>query len=193
MQAANRSVPQAFAFERFLKLYHLLELVFDYDLVQEIQGLGADIKGVGRLLNDYERLEQERLKAVISRKCANTTNEISQLELCLNRVRMFLPVAKEIFYAYGKDKNPLRDEPKFDSLIAAGGFTEALARTQNLIKTNNDYQKLILDVCAYWIYRVRCCIAHYRIGEYMIDDSQEDFIVEFAEQLLREVLCQRFK
>lgn len=41
-------------------------------------------------------------------------------------------------------------------------------------------------------YNVRCCTAHNRIGEYVISNDDEGFVVEFAEPLLREVLCQIF-
>ncbi|NES18002.1 MAG: hypothetical protein F6K41_03525 [Symploca sp. SIO3E6] len=56
----------------------------------------------------------------------------------------------------------------------------------------NKYETIIIKIAAYWIYRVRSCIAHNRIGEYIMLPEDEEFIVEFAEPLLREVLYQVF-
>jgi hypothetical protein len=50
------------------------------------------------------------------------------------------------------------------------------------------YDKLILETAAYWVFRVRCCIAHHRIGEYLLTQLDEEFVVEFAEPLLLGVL-----
>ena len=58
------------------------------------------------------------------------------------------------------------------------------------MQTNN--RMLIINIATYWIYRVRSSIAHSRIGEYVMSTSDEEFVVEIAEPLLRSVLVQVF-
>ena len=55
------------------------------------------------------------------------------------------------------------------------------------------YNNLIPKVCSYWIYRIRSSIAHNKFGEYIMDNDDEDFIVNFAEPLLKEMVLQSFK
>jgi len=54
-----------YAFERYLKLYHLLELSFDHDTVEKIRGLGQDLHGIGQILAQHKRDEFDRLKQLL--------------------------------------------------------------------------------------------------------------------------------
>lgn len=70
---AIRAIEQPYAFERFLKLYHLLELQFDYHLIKRIKSLNIpeNSNRIGILLNDYSRNEQDRLHDLISFYCSD--------------------------------------------------------------------------------------------------------------------------
>lgn len=43
---------------------------------------------------------------------------------------------------------------------------------------------------AYLIYRVRCSIAHSRIGEHILTQSDEEFVANVAEPLLKSLLIE---
>jgi len=194
-QAMIRAVQQPYAFERFLKNYHLLELLFDWQLVQTIKNLGNDLPEIGKILVSYSRDDIKRLKFILEKKC---TNEHS-LARKLDRIKHFMPKAKEIFYKYGKkDSNPLKEltegEQQLQNIIDGGGFTNQQNLKSNKVNFNlsRPYSKFITDLSAYWIYRIRSSIAHHKIGEYLMSPSDEKFMVEFAEPLLKEVLIQCF-
>ena len=80
--------------------------------------------------------------------------------------------------------------------MSHGGFSRTNTKENNPNNiqgiTNKGYDNLVIEFSAYCIYRVRCCISHNRIGEYVMSNDDEGFVVEFAEPLLREVLCQIF-
>jgi hypothetical protein len=200
-ESSMRSVVQPYAFERFLKLYHLLELIFDWNLVQKIKSLNDDLQGIAQLLNEYSgsvNNELERLKVLLKSKC-NDNKKIDKIADCLNKINSldYLDKGIKIFFNYSKSGNPYKisNITPFPDLMSQGGFKRTNTKENNPnIKgiANSTYEELVINFSAYCIYRVRCCIAHNRIGEYVMSNDDEGFVVEFAEPLLREVLCQIF-
>jgi len=185
---AARAHMQPYAFERFLKLFHLLELLLDYDVVKRIQALGEDLEGIGRLLSEYQSDDLTRLKKVIRNRCISTTG----IEAMLGRCIYWIPMCRNIFETHGKKGNPLH-EGKFDKFATGGSITVGNAKNIGLPTEQIKYRENILDIAAYWIFRVRCCIAHSQIGEYLFVSGDEEFVVQFAEPLLRAVLIEAFK
>jgi hypothetical protein len=190
-----RALDQKHSFERFLKLYHLLELEFDYSLIKKIQALNitTDSNLIGSLLNEYTRTENDRLYDLISSKCSNINN----LALKLNGVKPYQALGEEIFIKFGKTKGGnlfLSDLTKYNALLTdVDSFISASSVSTYAKISLSDYNKFIHTVTAYWIYRIRCSIAHFKIGEYILTRDKEDFIVEFAEPLIKEVLMQFYK
>jgi hypothetical protein len=194
-----RSVVQPFAFERFQKLYHLLELRFDLQIVERVNALGTDLKEIGRILSAYYgHDEMTRLKSVIE----PGIKDLNTLEAKLNRVRHCSDcevVARNIFFAYEKGKNPLKGkELEYERVMALGGLSKALASSNGLVggsgsALDGNYRTLLVEMAVYWIYRVRSSIVHSKIGEYVMSSSDEEFVVEVAEPLLREVIVQVFR
>lgn len=190
-----RALDQKHSFERFLKLYHLLELEFDYSLIKKIQSLNilTDSNLIGSLLNEYRRTESDRLFDLISNNCFDTGN----LSLKLNNIKSFIPLGEEIFIRFGKEKSNnfyLNDSMKYNALLSdVDAFTNSNSVKNHTNIQPPDYPKFIHTVTAYWIYRIRCSIAHFKIGEYILTRDKEDFIVEFAEPLIKEVLIQFYK
>lgn len=190
-----RSIQQPYAFERFLKQYHLLELLFDWQVVEDIKALNNDIYGAGLILRNYGKGDEIlRLIDCFSRGL----KDISAIENRLNTVSSFMIVAENIFYVYGKESNPLKESSedftnpnRLKKIVSAGGFSATNAQTHNNIKAA-DYQKFIIKLTCYWIYRIRSSIAHAKIGEYQLSYQDEAFMVQFAEPLLKEVLIQCF-
>ncbi len=189
LENSVRAILQPFAFERFLKGYHLLELRFDVDVIKKIKNLdlNTDSKDIGALLNEYKNKEFERLFDIIENYCTEITLIVDRL----NKVYSFHDVAVDIFYKYGKENNPLKEVESFSQLFPIGFDEQNLIR--NRISFQNNYRRFILKLTAYWIYRIRCSIAHNKIGEYILTKKQENFVAEFAEPLLKQVLLQCFK
>jgi hypothetical protein len=182
------AISEANPFNRILKLYHLLELQFDMHTAFLIKGLyeqGGKEREISNKLKDYTRDEDDRLESLIRERC----KDLNRLIPVLNNVSRFKSEAITIFYDYGKIKNPLK-RADFSTLIGkVDGFT----------KVNIDalggysFDSLLPKLASYWIYRIRCCVAHNRFGEYVMTHTDEKFVVEFGEVLLKEIIIQCFK
>lgn len=183
-----KALRQPFGFERFLKYYHVLELNFDNKLVQEIKllNISTDAQKIGVLLNDYTRNDLDRLNYILN----SAINDYRKIEIILNKISSYMANAETIFYTFGKLSNPIREHHKLITIIGSGGFTEGNCRAVGL--GNPDYNNFLCKVASYWIYRIRCSIAHNKIGEYLMVDSDEEFVVEFGEPLLKEILKQYY-
>lgn len=193
-EASIRGIKQSLPFERFLKYYHLLELNFDSDVIERIQKLNIDTdsESISILLNEYKREDIERLKYLFQTYCRNTTGIIEKMK----SLSGFLPIAKKIFYDFGKESNPLKDHLKFSAVVVkVDSFNLVNCKAEKINNASNavDHEKFIRNLCAYWIYRVRNSIAHNKIGEYRMTQSDESFIIDFAEPLLLELLSQIYK
>lgn len=175
-------------FNRYLRLYHLLELQFDMHtayIIKEMLDTGGKEKEISDTLRDYGKEDIERLKSLFKSKVDKTN-----LEPYLKNILNHKQTAKNIFYYKEKDSNPLRSVNKFEKL-----FTKTSINQVNFdaVFGANWYNEKILATVAYWIYRVRNCIAHNKLGEYVIGKNDEDFVIEFAEPLLREIVKQCYK
>src|SRR5690606_13275654 len=114
----------------------------------------------------------------------------------LNLIKPYQALGEEIFIKFGKSKEPIKltDPIKYNNLLATTDIfiDPNVIHSTIQIQTSN-YNKFIHSVTAYWIYRIRCSIAHFKIGEYILTRDKEEFIVEFAEPLIKEVLLQFYK
>lgn len=172
---------------RFLKLYHLLELQFDLHtalIIRDFLAQGNKEKEISSKLRDYTKDEDGRLESLIKERC----NDLPRLVKLINQVSDFHSEAITIFYEYGKASNPLK-KADFNTLISS---TEKFARAP-VEALGYSFASLIPKLSSYWIYRIRCCVAHNRFGEYILTIHDEKFIVEFTEPLLKEVIIQCFK
>ena len=175
-------------FNRFLKLYHLIEMQFDMHTAVKINlllSIGNNEKEISRTLKDYNREDIERLKSLFTQKL-NRNSFVSLLDNVIG----FKLIADSIFYEYGKDSNPIKQKTQFDSIVNKGSFNQT---NINDVIGNNRFDEIVPKIIAYWIYRVRSSIAHNKLGEYLMSVNDEDFIIDFAEPLLREVIIQCYK
>lgn len=188
-QAFSRYVQAQSAFDRFLKLYHCLELLFDYVILKRMKSVGDDLAGFGGIISSYGVNELERLKYLINNYCENKFALFPvYYGLSVHKVR-----AIEIFSAHSKSGNPLSDEPswqKFIQLCVDEQLTESKLKHEKLAKDQLSREKLAANLSAYCIYRIRSSIAHSKVGEFLFLDSDEEFIVDFAEPLLLAVIMQ---
>ena len=191
-----RAIQQPFAFERFLKNYHLLELLFDWQAIEDISKFHRkenfdkeNFDKAANVLNRYKKEDLDRINYIIKTKCKNLDIIVDKI----NRIDRFPAIAKDMFYKYGKTSNPL-NEAVFNDTLTKDGLFEIRNFTNergNLIVQPN-YTTFILNLTSYWIYRIRSSIAHSKIGEYQLSYTDEAFMVEFAEPLLQEVITQCF-
>ena len=193
-EASVRGIVQSLAFERFLKYYHLLELNFDYDVIKRMKSLSiaTDSMTIGTILNEYKKNDLDRLDYLFSTYCVDLNKIIDRL----NVIKNFIPLAENIFFEYGKERNPLEDKVKFRAISeSADGFTLSRCRSNKVANVSNapTHSKFICKLTMYWIYRIRCSIAHNKVGEYLMTHKDEKFVAEFGEPLLLEVLNQIFR
>lgn len=162
----HRAVSAAHPFERFLKHYHQLELIVDWTVARRIARLPPTLAGFDKLMSTYSSSDMNKVKGLLIEYCT----EPSAIKSILDQVVDHLEVAEKIFQEFGKSDNPLQNWER----AKAGDIPI------------ND----ALKVAAYWLFRVRCSIAHHRIGEYVLREDDQRFVVDFAEPLLLQVVKQ---
>src|SRR5690606_13362983 len=83
--------------------------------------------------------------------------------------------AIDVFYEYGKETNPLKDRETFLKMFIDPGVINRTSLDQirrmhrlsaNFTKSEAAYKSTLVKLSCYWVYRIRCCIAHNRLGEY---------------------------
>ena len=190
-RSINRYVEGVDAFDRFLKLYHTLELLFDFVYMKQIQRLEDDLVGFGRIMSAYGSNELVRLKYIIATFC----DDPGRVAQALTLSALHISRCEEIFHDHSKDGDPLKEDKSwmaFKALVVASQLAEADIWGAKLIQRREHYDNFIYSVASYWIYRVRSSIVHSRVGEFIFADSDEIMIAEFAEPLLMEVARQVF-
>ena len=190
---AFRANSDSSALGRFLTLYHLIELSFDYDLVEEIKSLPSDLKRVGKLLASFDHGELPRLHRLVAKywKDENTLSE------ALGHVFANTPFntrLHELLFEYEKDGFPWRfkdDHSKFQLFLttASSSFNKSGFSTAKLGWNLENLQKSVVFI----VYRFRCAIAHASIGECVLSTSDDDFVHNIGEPLLMRLLANIFK
>lgn len=183
--ALARSTNEPYGFERYLKLYHVLELAFDWEHVCAIRSLGPDLRGIGILLNEYHSDDISRLTTIIK-----TKGDASEIAAVLSKVVNYMQEAKLIFFDFEKKHNPYRSYSEFTNHVA-NNFTPVGGHASS--GALEEHRQKVFRIAAYFIYRIRCCVAHNKIGEYVMKLEDEKFVVEFGEPLLRTVVKQILK
>ena len=192
-RAAARANSDRNSIGRFLSLYHLIELSFDYDLINEIKALPDDLKRVGKLLANFDEKELARLARLIKRYWPDITSLLAALKLAFDLKPSFAAQLEEMLFDYGKDGFPwgLKDnEPrrrKFLTTIRGVCTLEQLAK-DGCEPTVENLQKAV----AFVIYRFRCAIAHASIGEYILTLEDEDFVEKVGEPLVRSLVYRMY-
>ena len=179
---------EANPFLRFLKMYHLLELRFDIHTAEKIRDYLGQVNKeieIGRLLRDYNREDILRLESLILMNV-----DVVKITPVLDKVIHYRGNAERIFYDYSKESNPLKSRNDFLAILSAGGFSEPNVKG---ILNGRAYEVFIKKLTAHWIYRIRCCIAHSKLGEYLMIKADEDFITEFGEPFLNEIIIHCYK
>lgn len=190
-----RALKQHYAFERYLKLYHHIELLFDKDLLEKIKRLNENnLTELGVLLKSFDNGESKRVLSVMKDRCS----DVDSICKSLNLIDNYKDISKKIFFDFGKKGDPLDgDFTLLESiLMESGGFTEENCRkhlAKGKMNNRDKFEEFILTLASYWIYRIRCSIAHNKVGEYILSHSEEEFVFEFGETLINSVVLQVLK
>ncbi|MDY0960179.1 hypothetical protein SOM26_15905 [Sphingomonas sp. CFBP8993] len=190
-QTLNRYLYANNPFERFLRIYHSIELLFDYVLVKKIKALDDNIFGFSQIYSDFGRTEIDRLRGIIREFCGNASSIASILE---NSSRFYYD-REDIFFKYSKSANPFGDSEKWEKLtecLDGSSLNASTSKQKKLISKEDLFPTMVFDLAAYWIYRIRCSIAHNRVGEFVFEDRHRNFVAEFAEPLILEIAKQVF-
>ncbi|MBZ0294249.1 MAG: hypothetical protein K8L99_16925 [Anaerolineae bacterium] len=176
LEKSAKALVQPYAFERFLNQYHLLELLFNYQLVENVRNASDIREGIEVLkvyLNKQFGGELELLRVVIQSRCKRPKDFVSFFTKIFKDA-YYSDTAKKIFITYSRSNNDIQKLFK------------------ELEKSNTPKDQEIINSVAKSIYDIRCAIAHNKIGEYFLTSADERFVVEIMEPLLQEVLLQAF-
>ncbi len=192
-ESLSRYATYSSPLNKFLSLYHCLEIDFDYDIVARVKALDENNpRGLGLALRDLGFKDIERLIKMIDKV------PVSVIEVSAYALRRHQATAKSVFYEYGKDSNPIKQYGDYDEYInksPAISHAEFTRIKQNIsgivlnVGNQSQYEEIIRKCASYWIYRLRCCIAHNKLGEYHISsESDIRLVIEFGIPLLKSVL-----
>ncbi|WP_339780771.1 hypothetical protein [uncultured Thalassospira sp.] len=194
VEAFSRYIHALNPLERYLRLYHCIELLFDAITVLRIKKLSNDIRELSEILSDHETTEMGRLLTISKKFIYNSEGLASSFRALSSHEVM----AEKIFQNHSKKGNPIPpdgDAKKWRNLIdalKADNFTEGEWRAVKFLGAKDNYSLMVAKLASYWIYRVRCSIAHSRIGEYILEDQDQQFVIDFAEPMLLEFCNQIF-
>lgn len=182
--------------DRFLHLYHYLELDYDYEIVREIKTLDEENpRGLWDVLK-LQQADTDRLYHILK-----DYPDVGFLESLISKMSLFKPSALRIFYDYGKDSNPLKSEEAFKtqfleppviSIADLDSIKKSLKLSDDFAGKPDSYSTKLKKLACYWIYRFRCSIAHNKLGEYYLNRNDDiKFLAEFGEPLLIEMVRYR--
>lgn len=191
--AAIRATHDSTALGHYLSLYHLVELSFDFDLLQDLQALGTNLKGFGKIIATYNNSELQRLLRIVKKYWFDETSLEQHLRdfFCHSQ---FDSTIDDLLYGYDKDGFPwaFKDNPAKRGQFAAHvkhSFTKACIDGAKFGWTLEHLQRAV----AYIIYRFRCAIAHASIGEHILTIQDSTLITTKATPLLMGLISQVYK
>ncbi|AWL66863.1 TPA: hypothetical protein I8438_000736 [Serratia marcescens] len=196
----QRAVKSSNGFDRYLKYYHQLELLFDVVFVSKIKSLPVDsLQGFGDIFKDMHKKEIEIFKGMLREYVVNTESLLGVISA--NMKSSFIPTMTSIFQDHSKEGNPLLGKDRssdkwngFMTFITGNDLSARSAKVNKLISQEQSdlLKEFVINLVSYWLYRIRCSIAHNRIGEFLFDNTHEEFVVEIGERMIKEVIGQIF-
>ena len=171
------------SFERFLRKYHLLELLYDYIYVLKLRTMDTSLRDFRDVMNKYQKDDVGSLKYLLNEFVQST----SDLILVMHNSAKHEDVMHKLFQEYNRASNPLNDG-QWSIFIDRLKLSDLNYRAdgKSFSKYNNEeqYYSVILNIVSHWIYRIRCTVAHSKIGEFLFDSSHEKFVAEVGESLI---------
>lgn len=192
----RESIQTTNVFDRFLKKYQMLELMYDYIFIAKLRTIDGGLLDFRKTLSSYSDKEVESLKRLI----CEYLSDYDKIVNLIYELDNYKSLAIDLFQTSGKDSNPLKDTIHWEKFLTAlenRNLSHVNFNSNPEIKIkgwNNEafFKKKIGEIVAYWIYRIRCSIAHHKIGEFIFGKEHEEFVFKFSEGLIDEILCQVF-
>lgn len=191
--ATIRTIHESTALGHYLSLYHLIELSFDFDLLQDLQALGTNLKDFGKIMANYNNSELNKLLRIVKKYWLDEASLEQYLRDFFCRSQ-FDSIIDDLLYGYGKDGFPwaFKDKPDKRVQFAAHvkhSFTKSCIDTARFGWTLDHLQRAV----AYIIYRFRCAVAHASIGEHILTIQDSALITTKATPLLMGLISQVYK
>lgn len=181
------SVTQVYPSLVFLTRYHLVELMLDKSIVDEIKALDEDLHGIGKTLKRLSGDEYERLQKYIVPNLRNLPGIEDVLRVLVewpNWIDRFLEMAFE----FDKKSNPIGShQVEFEEFLLNGVFDR---HSWNRARLPSTYEEIVKRLSCYIFYRLRCSVAHRKIGEYLLEDDDEKMYLELGLPLANVMLEQ---
>ncbi|MEP3714844.1 MAG: hypothetical protein ABJM70_21910 [Ekhidna sp.] len=182
-------------FTRFLNKYHIIELLFNYLIVARLRVAKSDIREFRDIMSSYSQGKEIELLRTILILYVTDANSLAQN---LYSFGPYKDLAEKVFQNSKGGENPLKKDDVWDKfwkaltdlkLSRADIEADKLLKFQD-VSSDQKFLEIICKITSYWIYRVRCSIAHSKISEFIFADSDEVFVLNAAEPLLDEVISQ---
>lgn len=190
-------------FDLFLKNYHNIELLFNLIFLRELRRI--DINNISEASSIYKKLNKDEIESLKYLISEFTMNKIILLELIIKSFNDYPVITKEILYEYGKDSSPVKDSvvrSKFNDFIekcildAPGNIGEYLVISKNkkFKSDEKSFIDFINNFIAYFIYRIRCSIAHKKFGEFIFSENEEskNFMIDISLPLIKNTTMEIF-
>lgn len=202
---SDMSVYSSNIYENFLKKYHQIELIFNLIFIKKLKDIDLDnLKDIHSIYKSMNKSEFDAIFYIISSFITNKVKYLKIFEIAYFDHR---DIYNEIFHNYEKDSNPLFDitlRDKFHLLLTKATQSNPLSTEdyfdiakEKEIKFKikyDDFSNFIYKFLSYTIYRIRCSIAHNKLGEFMftMDQDHLDFMVDVGLPLIRETVIDVF-
>jgi len=190
-------------FDKFLKSYHQIELLFNLVIVKNIQNI--DISNIFEINNIYKDLKKSEIESIIYIFEKYLDYDERYLKIMVKGFISNEVLCEEFLQKYSKESNPLSDSVRWNKFVnflkkadqdacqsIDEFFNTACHSSVEFFKTSqkNDFLKTIRKINAYWIYRIRCSIAHNKLGEFIFEAKPDhyEFIYHYGEPLLKQTI-----
>ncbi|WP_336010395.1 hypothetical protein [Acinetobacter calcoaceticus] len=191
--------------EKFLKDYHQLELLFNLIIIKKVQTISiSELNRINEIYKDLRKSEMDSLVYIIENFIDN--DEV-YLKIIIDTFKSNEALCENFLQNYSKESNPLGESKKWekfklfvdkadqDNCISIDDFFNTAIHKDIAFAQSGkkeEFIKNIKKINAYWIYRIRCSIAHTKLGEFIFEYNQEnhEFIYKYANNLIkRTIIC----
>lgn len=202
---SDMSVYSSNIYENFLKKYHQIELIFNLIFIKKLKNI--DLESLKDIHSIYKSMNKSEFDAIFYIVSNYITNKVKYLEIFKKSYFNYYVVYNEIFHTYEKDSNPLSDSilrDKFHDFLTEVAQSNPvseddyfqIAKKPNIKFKNkaDDFSNFLYKFISYTIYRIRCSIAHNKLGEFMFSMEQDhlNFMVDIGLPLIRETVIDVF-
>lgn len=190
-------------FDLFLKNYHNIELLFNLIFLRELRRI--DINNISEANSIYKKLNKDEIESLRYLISEFTNNKVTQIKLIIKAFNEYSIITQEILYEYGKESSPVKDpvvRDKFNQFLekcnldtpqTISQFLE-ISKAKKLKNDEKSFKDFINNFIAYFIYRIRCSIAHKKFGEFIFSENEEhkNFMIDISIPLIKSTTIEIF-